>query len=55
MTTTVASFFGWMVASRFDGSVVPILEGYVGLGIASLVIVLITERGKLFGTREDEA
>ncbi len=53
MTTTVASFFGWLVASRFDGSVVPILEGYVGLGIACLVIVLITERGKLFGTGDE--
>ncbi|WP_084397743.1 multidrug effflux MFS transporter [Henriciella aquimarina] len=53
MTTTVASFFGWMVASRFDGSVVPILEGYIGLGLTCLVIVLVTERGKLFGTRED--
>ena len=53
MTTTVASFFGWLVASRFDGSVVPILEGYVGLGVACLAIVLITERGKLFSTRDD--
>ena len=53
MTTTVASFFGWMVASRFDGSVIPILEGYVGLGLACLVIVLLTERGRLFGTRDD--
>lgn len=55
MTTTVASFFGWMVASRFDGSVVPLMEGYVGLGILCLVIVLITERGRLFTSRTDEA
>ena len=53
MTTTVASFFGWMVASRFDGSVVPLLEGYVGLGLTCLVIVLITERGGLFSSRDD--
>ncbi len=53
MTTTVASFFGWMVASRFDGSVVPLLEGYVGLGILCMIVVLITERGKLFSTRDD--
>ena len=53
MTTTVASFFGWLVASRFDGSVVPILEGYIGLGLACLAIVLVTERGKLFGSRDD--
>lgn len=54
MTTTVASFFGWMVASRFDGSVVPLLEGYVGLGLLCLVVVLISEKGRLFGTRYDE-
>ena len=53
MTTTVASFFGWLVASRFNGSVVPILEGYVGLGLACLLIVLFTEKGRLFGSRDD--
>ena len=50
-TTTVASVFGWMVASRFNGHVVTILEGYVALGIAALAIVLFTERGKLFSSR----
>ena len=53
MTTTVASFFGWMVASRFNGSIVPILEGYIGLGLACLIIVFFTERGRLFGSRDD--
>lgn len=47
-TSTVASFFGWMVASRFDGSVIPILVGFVGLGVLSLFFVLLTERGRLF-------
>lgn len=53
MTTTVASFFGWLVASRFDGSVVPLLEGYVGLGVLCMIVVLITEKGKLFSSRDD--
>lgn len=47
-TTTVASGFGYMVSSRFDGTVAPILLGFVGLGLLSLTLVLITERGKLF-------
>lgn len=47
-TTTVSLALGWMIARSFDGSVSPILIGFVGLGILSLVIVLITERGKLF-------
>ncbi|MEE9346621.1 MAG: multidrug effflux MFS transporter [Robiginitomaculum sp.] len=49
-TTTFASGFGWLVARQFDGSVVPILFGYMALGIGALIIVLITERGKLFET-----
>lgn len=48
-TSTVSSAFGYLVASQFNGSAVPILYGFVGLGIASLAVVLITERGKLFG------
>ncbi len=47
-TTTIASFFGWMVASRFDGSVIPLMFGYVTLGLLALCIVLITEKGRLF-------
>jgi len=47
-TTSFASAFGWIVASQFDGSVFPLLWGYFGLGILSLFIVWITERGELF-------
>ncbi|MEL6744142.1 MAG: multidrug effflux MFS transporter [Pseudomonadota bacterium] len=48
-TSTVASGFGYLVASQFNGSVLPVLNGFVGLGVASLTLVLITERGRLFG------
>lgn len=47
-TTTVASGFGYLVSSQFNGKVAPILLGFVGLGVLSLTLVLITERGKLF-------
>lgn len=47
-TTTVSSVFGWMVANSFNGSVIPILIGFVILGVSSLVLVLLTEKGKLF-------
>lgn len=47
-TTTVSSVFGWMVADSFNGSVIPILVGFVSLGLASLLIILFTEKGKLF-------
>jgi len=50
-TSTVAAGFGYLVASRFNGSVIPVMMGFVGLGIVSLSIILITERGRLFSTR----
>jgi DHA1 family bicyclomycin/chloramphenicol resistance-like MFS transporter len=46
--TTVASLLGLMVAGMYDGTVMPILLGFVGLGVAAFVMVLITERGRLF-------
>lgn len=50
-TSTVASLFGYLVASRFDGTVAPVMIGFFGLGILSLAIVAFTERGKLFSSR----
>jgi len=50
-TTTVASLIGWAIGSRYDGSSIPILMGFVGLGLASLAIVAITEKGRLFSSR----
>jgi len=47
-TTGVAIMFGYFVSSQFNGRVSPIVLGFVVLGILSLIIVLITERGKLF-------
>lgn len=47
-TSSVSAFFGWVVASQFDGTVTPVMIGFVGLGLSSFIIVLITERGKLF-------
>lgn len=47
-TSTGASLIGLAIAQQFNGTVIPILAGYVGLGVTSLIIILITERGKLF-------
>ena len=47
-TTGVAIMFGYFVSSQLNGTVSPIVLGFVVLGILSLIIVLITERGKLF-------
>lgn len=50
-TSTVASLFGFIVASRFDGTVAPVMIGFIGLGVLSLAIITFTERGKLFSSR----
>ena len=52
VTITLASSLGFLVAGSFDGTVRPLLIAYVLLGVASLIIILITERGKLFGVGE---
>lgn len=49
-TTTFASLIGYAVASQFNGTLAPFMTGFVLLGLSSLTIVLITERGKLFQT-----
>lgn len=54
-TTTVASGFGYLVSSQFNGHVSPILLGFVGLGVLSLSLVLITEKGKLFEIGEGKS
>ena len=54
-TTTVASGFGYFVSSQFNGTVSPIVFGFIMLGLLLLVIVLITERGKLYELGEGKA
>jgi len=44
-----------MAARAFDGTVRPLLFAFVLLGVSSLIIIVITERGKLFGVGEGKA
>lgn len=50
-TSTVASGFGYLVASQFDGTVIPVMMGFVGLGLLSLALITWTEKGRLFSSR----
>jgi len=50
-TSTVASLFGYLVAGQFDGRVIPVLQGFMLLGLASFILIGITERGRLFSGR----
>ena len=51
-TTTLASGLGYLVAARFDGTAASLMSGFLALGVASLIVVLIVERGRLFGTSD---
>ncbi len=47
-TSTLSALIGLWIAKQFDGSVLPILMGFLGLGILSLIVIIWAERGKLF-------
>lgn len=49
-TTLLAALCGLVVGQAFDGTVIPLAVGYCGLSALSLLAVLWTERGRLFGT-----
>lgn len=51
-TTAAGAFFGWLIGQAFDGTVRPLLIGFAGLGLATLVTVLVTEGGTLMRTRD---
>jgi MFS transporter, DHA1 family, multidrug resistance protein len=48
LTFTGGAVLGGLVGQAFDGTVVPIASAFFGFGLGSLLIVLITERGRLF-------
>jgi len=54
MGTIGGALLGTLVGRNFDGSVVPLVAGFAGYGAAALVIVLVTERGRLFRRGRDE-
>ena len=49
VSTLLAGMLGALVGQQFDGTVMPVTVGFLVLGVTSLAIVLVTERGRLFG------
>ena len=47
-TTTVSALLGGMIARAYDGTTRPLMFGFVCLGLSSLLVVAVTERGRLF-------
>lgn len=50
-TTTFSAGLGAIVGRAYDGTIGPLLTGFVVFSAASLVAVLLTERGQLFNSR----
>ncbi|MGZ9113233.1 MAG: MFS transporter, partial [Brevundimonas sp.] len=51
ISTTVGASLGFLIGQQFNGSAAPMTVGFVCLGLAALVCVLIAERGQLFKAR----
>ncbi|WP_269930137.1 multidrug effflux MFS transporter [Aminobacter sp. HY435] len=49
MQTVGGGLIGAFIGQSFDGTVMPLAAGYVSVALLGLVMVLIAERGKLFG------
>lgn len=46
-STLIGVVAGGIIGQQFNGTVIPLLGGYFALGVIAIVIVAITERGKL--------
>jgi DHA1 family bicyclomycin/chloramphenicol resistance-like MFS transporter len=48
VTTVAGALIGFYVGQQFNGTVIPLTLGFFGCGLAALLIVGVTERGRLF-------
>lgn len=48
ITTIGGALFGFWIGQAFDGTVVPLTLGFFGFGLAGLIAVAVTEKGRLF-------
>ncbi len=51
ISTTGGATLGFVIGQQFNGSTVPMTTGFVLMGLAALVFVLVAERGHLFRAR----
>jgi DHA1 family bicyclomycin/chloramphenicol resistance-like MFS transporter len=48
ISTLMATFIGGAVGQAYDGTLIPLTNGYLLLGLATLAVIALTERGRLF-------
>jgi len=51
ISTTGGALLGFAIGQQFNGSAAPMAVGFVVLGVAALLCVLLAERGRLFTAR----
>lgn len=52
VSTGLGALLGGLVGIAFDGSTVPLTAGSAGLGALALLVLFITERGRLFSAKD---
>jgi DHA1 family bicyclomycin/chloramphenicol resistance-like MFS transporter len=55
LTSMSGAVLGSLIGQTYDGTVVPLVGGFVVMGGGALTIIAWTERGQLFGVGEDDA
>ena len=48
VTVALGAGMGYVIGLQFDGTVVPLAAGFLVSGVATLLIILVTENGRLF-------
>lgn len=48
-TTIAAGLLGFGIGQFFDGTTLPLIAGYLVLGVSALGVIVLVERGRLFG------
>ena len=55
ITTIGGALGGFLIGQLFDGTVGPLTLGFFGFGLSGLLVVLATEKGRLFQTGQGGA
>jgi len=52
VTSMSGAVLGSIIGQLYDGTVVPVIAGFLAMGAASFALVIWTEKGRLFGVNE---
>ena len=55
VTGVIASLVGALIGQLYDGTAVPLVTGQAIMGALTIIIVLVTERGRLFENNDSDA